>query len=100
MKKMTLLALPLLFASVAHARPSTYNMSCDTAKDLVNSSRGIVMNYAYSEKAGHLYKMFYANSQSCQMQGHMDGERAYVKTTDSNSCFVGYFCVPAHHNGH
>jgi hypothetical protein len=95
MRKFIFLALPLLFVSIAQARPSTWTMSCASAANMVKNSRGIVMNYGYSSKAGYLYRMFYPDSYLCRREGNYDAEYAYVKTTDSNHCWIGYYCIPS-----
>lgn len=98
MKKILLVALPLLFASAAQARPSTWLMTCAETANLVKNSNGIVMNHGYSNKAGYLYKMYYANPWMCQREGHYDAKRAYVRTSDVNPCWIGYECVPSDHD--
>lgn len=79
----------LLMAGVAQARPSTYNMSCSQARSLVQTHGAIVMNYGYSESAGHLYHRFVAHEGYCRGE---EAVRAWVPTTDKNNCFIGYYC--------
>lgn len=93
MKKLVLVAMPLLLASVAQARPNTWEMSCSETADMVRNSNGIVMNYGYSDRAGYLYKMYYPTQSHCFRMSNTVAKRAYVKTTDSNMCWIGYECV-------
>lgn len=80
----------LVFSGVAQARPSTYKMTCAQAQGLVQSHGAIVMNYGYSEAAGHLYHRFVAHGGYCSH--HEKADRAWVPTTDRRNCPVGYVC--------
>ncbi len=81
-----LAALAILGASTAHAMPATYKMSCRQAADLVASRGAVVMR-----TSAHTYDRYVAHQGYCSV-----GETtrpAFVPTTDSASCFVGYRCV-------
>jgi len=80
----------LSFASVAEARPSTYNMTCSQARDMVRTHGAIVMNYGYSDGAGHLYDRFVAHGGYCSP--HEETRPFWARTRDSGSCFIGYTC--------
>lgn len=77
----------LAFAFVgasAYARPSTYNMTCAQAKNLVHTHGAVVMNYDYHSSAGHLYHRFVAHVGYCD-----GGDRTrpvWVKTKDTSRC--------------
>ena len=102
MKKLILLAAPMLLASIAQARPSTWEMTCAQTADLVKNSRGIVMNYGYSDRAGFLYKMYYPSQNYCFRTSNTVAVKAYAKTTDNDRCWVGWECVrdDDEHNDH
>ncbi len=87
----TALLLSFVFASaVAQARPYTQNMTCEEANDLVNARGAVVLNYDYHPQAGWLYERFVAHGGYC-VTGE-EARAAWVKTTNSAQCFIGYTC--------
>lgn len=81
-------------ASVAMARPSFWTMTCNDAERLVASHPyGVTVNYAYSEKAGNLYKKYFPRPNYCEpKRNSFPYTRAIVKTADNDRCDVGYLC--------
>lgn len=57
--------MTVLFGSVAHARPSTFQMTCREAQDLVQEKGAIPLNYAYSPQAGWLFSRYVASGSYC-----------------------------------
>lgn len=92
-----LAVLFLLVGSVAYARPSSWTMTCNQARALVQESGAVVMNYGYSEKAGYLYERFVANRGYCGAREW--AKPAYVQTRDNSNCRIGYTCEPSRHDG-
>lgn len=88
----TLVFFLLLTGSLALARPSTWEMSCAEARELVQFNGAVVMNYDYSQEAGFLYRRFVDGLGNCGM--HENIKAAHVQTVDSEYCFIGYTCEP------
>lgn len=87
MRKMVLLFVLLLFADGAQAqsRPLTLNMNCAQAAALVASRGAVVMN-----TGRHTFDRYVAHGGYCTLGEFPD--EAWVPTTDSAQCFVGYTC--------
>ena len=92
--QITLVALCSV-ASVAFARPSFWTMTCNDAERLVAAHQyGVTVNYAYSEKAGNLYKKYFPRTNYCQPKKNTRPySRAIVVTLDNDRCDVGYLCT-------
>jgi hypothetical protein len=92
MKKLIFATLIATFSLAAHARPSSWTMTCQEARQLVRNHGAVVMNYGYHEAAGYLYERFVAHGGYC-----WSGDQpraAWVPTRDARSCMVGYVCEP------
>lgn len=95
MAKFVLMAL-VMTGAWAQARPTSYQMTCDEARSLVQENGAIVMNYGYSEKAGWLYNRYVAHRGYCN-PGEVI-QAAWAPTMDQDHCRVGYVCI--HHSHH
>jgi hypothetical protein len=91
MRKTLLVSMLLLgFASIAEARPNSWDMTCSEARALVRSKGAVVMNHGYHSRAGFLYDRYVKNGNYC-----FSGEQAvaaWVPTSDKARCWVGYVC--------
>jgi hypothetical protein len=86
--------LTFIFAgSIAHARPSTFTMTCENVKALVKAEGSIAMNYAYSKRSGFLYDRYNAKPSGCSSPEYP--EVASVPTIDSDDCVIGFYCEDA-----
>lgn len=83
------------FGAFAQGRPSTYNLTCAEAQNLVSSEGAVVMNYDYHEKAGHLYHRFVAHAGHCD--SGEDTRAFWVRSTDTESCPL-FICDPHSRN--
>lgn len=83
---MKTLIIALAFASTpAFAMPSTLNMTCAQAANLVASHGAIVLR-----TGAYTYDRYVAHQGFCAL-----GETtkpAWVPTADSAQCFIGYYC--------
>ncbi len=89
MKALLVLAL-LSIPVAADAMPDSTKMSCAQATATVSNAGAVVMTYGHFD-GGCLYDRFVAHGGYC-MHGETT-EAAWVPTTDSADCFVGYRCV-------
>ena len=90
MKKLIFAALVASFSFAAHARPSTWTMTCAQAQGMVETNGAIVMNYGYSERAGFLYDRFVAHGGYC-FSGD-EAHPAWAATSDNDRCRIGFVC--------
>lgn len=90
--KISLVFAGLLLATSAHARPYLPNMSCASAKNLVDTRGSVVLSTSQ-----HTYDRFVAHQGYCA-RGE-EARPAWVTTRDSHSCFIGYTCSPGDHGG-
>jgi hypothetical protein len=75
----------LLAVSVAEARPSTLDMSCNQAQELVASRGAVVLS-----TGRYTFNRFVASHAYCLFGEH--AERASAPTRDRRSCPLGYVC--------
>lgn len=91
MRKMMLMTLAGigLAASSAFATVST-DMTCADAKTLVQTEGAVVLYYESTTTGNWLYDRFVSHGGYC-MHGEK-AEPAWIPTSDSTKCFVGYTC--------
>lgn len=81
------LASLTIVGSSAFARPSTLDMTCAQAYDLVMSEGAVVLStHAYTED------QYVAHGGYCANTDNDRAEPAWVPTLDNGQCFVGYTC--------
>lgn len=81
-----LTSLVAVSAAVAQNRPSTTNMTCGQAAELVARNGGIVLG-----TGGATYDRFVVHRGFCEPTEVT--KRAFVPTRDSRACLVGYRCI-------
>lgn len=69
----------------AQARPNTRNMTCASAAALVQSRGAIVLS-----TGANTFDRYVSNIRYCSGAEQLQPE--WVRTSDSNQCFVGYTC--------
>jgi hypothetical protein len=69
----------------AQDRPSTTNMSCAQARQVVLSRRAAVLG-----TGGYTFDRFVTSRASCEPTETTT--RAFVPTRDDRACFIGYRC--------
>ncbi|GLS43428.1 hypothetical protein GCM10007884_14130 [Methylobacterium brachythecii] len=74
-----------VLASAASARPSTTQMTCAQARDVVLRQGGVVLG-----TGGQTYDRFVRDRSFCEPTEI--GRRAFVPARDTPQCFVGYTC--------
>ncbi|MCP4071340.1 MAG: hypothetical protein GY742_06320 [Hyphomicrobiales bacterium] len=72
-------------SQAAGHRPDTRNMSCGAAISLVQNAGAVILS-----TGPHLYDKYVANHAYCSIDQAL--ERAYVPTTDTHRCKIGYRC--------
>jgi hypothetical protein len=72
-------------ASAAVARPSTTDMTCAQARNVVLRQGGVVLG-----TGGQTYDRFVRDRSFCEPTEI--GKRAFVPSRDTPQCFVGYTC--------
>ncbi|MGL4727670.1 MAG: hypothetical protein ACRCWO_02840 [Bosea sp. (in: a-proteobacteria)] len=85
--RLIILASAILSPAIAMAQSTPPEISCGQARALVNS-RGAAVVYS----SRHIYDRYVTSAQFCSV-----GETtkaAFIPTTDTYQCFVGYRCVP------
>ena len=80
----TTFAFSVLEAS-AQRRPSTLNMSCNQAQNLVRAGGAIVLS-----TGGHTYDRFVSSRRFCTPDE--DTIPTWAPTRDTDECMVGYRC--------
>jgi hypothetical protein len=83
------LMFPLLLvaASAAAQRPSTLNMTCGEASDLIASQGEIVLT-----TGANTFERFVTGPGGCRVGEH--AETGYAQTSDRNRCRLHYICKP------
>jgi hypothetical protein len=89
MTKWILFSLFAATSAIAQARPSTWTMTCDQDRALVQENGAIVLNYDY-QGDNVLYDRFVSDARYCDPGEHL--ETAYVHASDTDSCIIGYVC--------
>ena len=87
LKRLLAVALSLAAGAALAERPSSLDMTCGEALDLVRSSGAIVLG-----TGSHTYERFVAHPSYC-----LQGEEAYggwTRTLDEARCPVGLICRP------
>jgi hypothetical protein len=80
-----LAAILAAHAAFAQPRPSTPAMSCNEARTLVAASGAVVLGTGV-----HTYDRYVSSRNFCEMDEVL--EPAWVPTTDTPQCPVGYRC--------
>jgi hypothetical protein len=75
----------LCSASLAHARPSTVNMTCAQAAELVRVNGAIVLS-----TGDGTYDRFVADQSYCAYDEML--KPAWVQTRDASACYIGFTC--------
>lgn len=100
MKKAMLMTVATigLMSSSAFARVFSQNMTCAETRSLVQSRGAVVIYYEHSARTGNwLYDRYVAHQGYC-MGGEVT-QPAWIPTSDSSQCFVGYTCEQRQNGG-